>query len=58
MIQTDWDALFPDDTGVERDAVVAFLYHEAEALRSDVPQACFYLRRAAEAIVKGEHLGA
>lgn len=57
MHETDWDSLFPDATGIERDAVVAFLYHEAELLRSDVPQACYYLRRAAEAIVKGKHLG-
>lgn len=58
MKEVDWDSLYTNPVDRERDAVVAFLYHEAEAMRVDFPLACFYLRRAAEAIVKGKHLGA
>lgn len=58
MHEVDWDSLFPDAVGIERDAVVAWLFHKAEELREDQPAACFYLRRAAESIIQGKHLGA
>jgi hypothetical protein len=57
MKEVDWDSLFPDAVDRERDAVVAYLYHKAEELRSESPVACFYLRRAADGIIGGKHLG-
>lgn len=58
MHETDWNKLFVGPGEIERDAVVAWLFHKAEELREEVPQACFYLRRAAESIIQGKHLGA
>lgn len=57
MHETDWDSLFPDAVDRERDAVVAYLFHKAEELRDEAPLSCFYLRRAAEGIIGGKHLG-
>ena len=58
MQEVDWDSLFVDGAGRERDAIVAYLFHKAEELRNDVPLAAFYLRRAAEGVINGKHLGA
>jgi hypothetical protein len=57
MREVDWDSLFPSAVDAERDAVVAYLYRKAEDHRDENPVVCFHLRRAAESIVEGKHLG-
>lgn len=57
MHAVDWDSLFQSPSESERDATVAFLYHYAEELIADQPLVAFHLRRVAESIVKGKHVG-
>jgi len=57
MHEVDWDSLYASPADRERDAVLGFIWKEAEALREENPVGAFALIQLAHSIEKGKHLG-